>query len=144
MAREPQMHEDFDRHGDVKVGSERGFGVVFAVVFAVVALWPLMDGAPVRLWAAVVAAVFLGLGFLVPRALRPLNLLWFRFGMVLYKVVNPLVMALLFFTTVMPIGLLMRLVGKDPLRLRPDPEADSYWIERDPAGPEPETMKNQF
>ncbi len=144
MAREPQLHEDFGRHDDIKVGGERGFGIVFAVVFAVVALWPLKDGGDIRLWAAIAAAAFLFLGLAFPKALKPLNLLWFRFGMLLYKFVNPVVMALLFFTTVMPIGLLMRLTGKDPLRLKPDPNAESYWIEREPAGPEPETMKNQF
>jgi len=144
MAPKSQMHEDYDRHDAVKVGSERGFGIVFAVVFGVVALWPLLDGEPIRLWAAIGGAVFLLLALAYPSALQPLNLLWFRLGMVMYKVVNPVVMALLFFTTVVPTGMLMRLFGKDPMNLKFDPAAKSYWIMREPAGPEPETMKNQF
>ncbi len=144
MSREPQLHEDYGRHDDIKVGSERGFGVVFAVVFGVIALWPLLNGEPIRNWAAAVGAVFLLLALAYPPSLRPLNLLWFRLGMVMYKVVNPVVMALLYFTTVVPTGVLMRLFGKDPMNLKFDPAAKSYWITREPAGPEPETMKNQF
>ena len=80
----------------------------------------------------------------MPKILSPLNRLWFRFGLLLHHIVNPVVMALLFFTTVTPMALIMRLLGKDPLRRKFDPEADSYWIPRQPAGPAPETMKNQF
>jgi hypothetical protein len=79
-----------------------------------------------------------------PAALRPLNRLWLRFGLLLYRVVNPVVMALVFYSTMVPIGLAMRLCGKDPLRLRREPDAASYWLEREPPGPLPATMKNQF
>ena len=138
------MHEQFDREDDVKVGTERGFGIVFAVVFAIVAGLPLIDGAEPRWWALSVAAVFLALGFFVPAALKPLNILWFRFGLLLYKIVNPVVMGLLFYLTVVPTGLLMRACGKDPLNRTFDPAAKSYWIERDPPGPAPESMEKQF
>ena len=77
-------------------------------------------------------------------ALAPLNRVWLRLGLVLYKVVNPVAMGLVFFTTVVPIGLMMRALGKDPLRLKRDASAASYWIMRDPPGPAPDTMKNQF
>lgn len=138
------MHEDFHREQEVKVGSERGFGLVFAAVFTLIALVPLVDGQAVRWWALAVAAVFLVVGLAAPTVLRPLNLLWFKFGLLLYKVVNPLVMALLYYVTIVPIGLLMRLCGKDPLNRTFDPKAESYWIERDPPGPEPTSMKRQF
>ena len=137
-------HEDLHRHDDVAVGSERAFGIVFAVVFTVIALFPLLGGGPPFWWALAVAAAFLVLALAAPRVLRPLNLLWFRFGLLLHKVVSPLIMGLLFFVTVTPMALALRLLGKDPLRRSFDPAADSYWIHRDPPGPAPETMKNQF
>jgi hypothetical protein len=95
-------------------------------------------------WWLGAAVVMLAFALAWPVALAPLNRLWLRLGLVLYKVVNPVVMGLVFFTTVVPIGLLMRALGKDPLRLRRQPTADSYWIAREPPGPEPDTMKNQF
>ena len=138
------MHERTDSNEEIEVGTERGFAVVFAVVFAVIAAWPLMDGASPRWWALAAATFFLAAGFLFPVVLKPLNVLWFKFAMLLYKVVNPITMAMLFVTTIIPIGLIMRGLGKDPLRLKRQPEARTYWIERSPHGPEPESMKNQF
>lgn len=142
---EPQgFHEQFNRDDGVKAGSERAFGLVFAAVFALIGLWPLLSASGVRLWALIVAALFLAAAFLAPAALKPLNRVWFGFGMLLHKIVSPLVMALLFFTTVTPIALLMRVAGKDPLRLKFDRAARSYWIERTPPGPEPDSMRRQF
>ncbi len=137
-------HERFSPEDDVKVGSERAFGVVFAVVFTIVGLAPLWSGAPVRWWGMIVAAAFLVAALLLPKILRPLNLLWFRFGLLLHKAVNPLVMGLLFFLTVTPIAILMRIFGKDPLHRRFEPDAASYWIKRDAGDPAPETMRRQF
>lgn len=144
MADKPKIHEDYGRAEEVKLGSERAFGVVFAVVFAAVGLWPLGAGSAVRAWALGVGLVFLVAALARPGLLRPLNRLWFRFGLLLNRVVNPLVMGLLFYFTVTPIGLVMRALGKDPLRLRFDRGAPSYWIERQPPGPKPETMRQQF
>ena len=138
------MHENFVRYDYIKVGSERVFGIVFAVFFAVVAAWPLLDGMSPRCWALVLALVFIGTSFFLPVVLRPLNIVWFKFGMLLYKVVNPLTMGMLFYFTVVPMGLVMRAMGKDPLNPKPDPALASYWIERTPHGPEPQSMKNQF
>jgi hypothetical protein len=138
------MNQASAAHNEVKIGSERSFGLVFAGFFALVGLWPLFGGETPRLWALGLGGVFLLLAFLAPKTLAPFNRLWFRFGLLLHKIVNPLVMALMFFVVIMPIGLLMRLVGKDPLRLRFDREAKSYWIPRDPPGPPPESLKNQF
>ncbi|HSV28486.1 MAG TPA: SxtJ family membrane protein [Candidatus Omnitrophota bacterium] len=137
-------HESSAPVTEVEMGSERSFGFVFAAVFAVVSAWPLLSGAAPRWWALAVAAAFLAAALVAPRALRPLNLLWFRFGMLLHKIVTPLVMGLLFFLTITPIGLLMRMTGKDPMRLKRDAAAASYWIGRTPPGPAPDTMKHQF
>lgn len=128
----------------VEMGSDRSFGIVFTVVFVVVALLPLKDGGEPRPWAGAVAALFLLVALAYPRALKPLNRLWFLVGTAMHHVVTPLVMGLLFFATVTPIALIMRAVGKDPLRLRRDDAAASYWILRDPPGPDAESMRRQF
>lgn len=138
------MHEDLNRKNDVKMGSERGFGFVFAVVFAIIGLWPLIGDGAIRVWAMGVAAAFLAIALVVPRALRPLNIAWFKFGLLLYKITNPIVMAVMYYIAVVPVGLLLKVFGKDPLLRRFDPEAKSYWIDREPPGPEPESMKRQF
>jgi hypothetical protein len=138
-------HEDFSsRHDDIKPSSNRGFGLVIATFLAIVALWPLVRAEPVRWWVLAVAAAFAIAALLRPAMLAPLNTLWTKLGLLLYKVVSPVVLGLLFYVTVTPIALMMRLLGKDPLRLRRDPHAASYWIERTPPGPSPDSMKNQF
>ena len=137
-------HEDFSRESVVKPSSDRAFGMLFAVVFALIALWPLPDGAGPRWWALAVAGAFASLALAAPRLLAPANRLWTGFGMLLGRVVNPLVMGLIFYLAVMPTGLILRLSGKDPLRLKRDPDAASYWIERTPPGPAPGGMPRQF
>lgn len=122
------MHEDLSQRHEVKSSSERAFGVVFAAVFAIVGLWPLVHGDALRLWALAISAVFLVLALVWTAPLRPLNWLWTRFGLLLHAIVNPVVMGLLFFGTVLPIGLILRLSGKDLLNLRRNPAARSYWI----------------
>jgi predicted membrane metal-binding protein len=138
------LHENLESRTTDGPGSERGFAIVFTVVFVLVGLWPLLSGGPVRAWALLIAAAFLLAGFAAPGILAPLNRLWFRFGMALGRIVSPVVMGILFFGTVMPTGLLMRLFRKDVLRLRFDPAAESYWIPRDPPGPSAESLKQQF
>jgi hypothetical protein len=113
-------------------------------VFALIGLVPLLLGHGLRIWALVVAAVFLAAAYLAPRLLAPLNRLWFKFGLLLHHIVNPIVMALIFFGAVLPTALMVRLFGKDLLRLKRDASAKSYWIERDPPGPEPQSMTRQF
>ena len=138
------FHENFGQRNDVKIGSERTFGIVFAVVFVLIGAFPLIGGHAPRLWALGVGGIFLIAAFAFPAALRPLNIVWYRFGMLLHKIVNPLVMGLLFFITVTPIALIMRLVGKDPLNRQFDPNVSSYWVEREPDDLQPETMRRQF
>jgi len=139
-----QLHEDFSREEAVKAGSDRGFGQVFAGFFVLMSGLSWWRGHTAWHWALPVAAVFLILAYTYPRALNPLNRLWLKFGLLLYKVVNPIVLGLLFFVTIAPIGLVMRMFGKDFLRLKLDRDAKSYWIERAPPGPPPQSMKNQF
>lgn len=144
MAKTTETHENYGSKEEIKRSSERSFSIVFAVVFAIVGLAPLLDERNVRFWSLGIAAVFLLAGFLCPRLLAPLNKLWFHFGLLLNKVTNPIIMGIVFFGVVTPTAMIMRLMGKDPLRRRFDPEVRSYWLERDPPGPEPNTMKNQF
>ncbi len=103
-----------------------------------------MHHAPVRWWALVASAVCLTLSLIRPSLLHPANLIWTRFGLLLSKVTNPIFTGLLFFLVITPLGLLMRLAGKDLLRLRRDVNASTYWIERHPPGPKPESMPQQF
>ncbi len=131
-------------HRRVVQGSERSFGLVFAVVFALIALFPLWWGGPVRIWALVVAGAFAAAALLMPVVLRPLSLLWFRIGLLLHRVVNPLLMAVLYFGVFTPMGLVLRARGKDLLRLRRDRASASYWIAREPPGPKPGSMSKQF
>lgn len=124
--------------------SNRSFGFVFSVLFALLGLVPLARGRPVREWALVVAAAFFLAALVRPRMLAPLNRLWLGFGSLLHFCISPVIMGLVFYTTVTPIGLVRRLLGKDPLRLRLDRAAVTYWVERDPPGPAPDTMPRQF
>lgn len=128
----------------VQMGSNRSFGLVFSAFFCIVALYPVVHGLPLRIWALAVAAAFLAIALIYPRLLEPLNRVWFRLGMLMHKVMSPLILGLLFYLTIAPIGLLMRMSGHDPLRLKRDPNATSYWVLRKPPGPAPETLKNQF
>lgn len=139
-----ETHESFRPTTEVRVGSERAFGLVFTVVFAMVGLFPLFGSGVPRYWSLGAALVFAATALCVPRLLRPLNHVWFRFGMLLHAVVNPVVLGILFYLAVTPTALIMRLLGKDLLDLRRDANAQSYWIVRDLPGPAPETMKNQF
>ena len=140
----PNIHESFSRDEAVKVSSVRAFGIVFTVLFAVIGLWPLIHGGEVRIWSLVLAVVILAVALIRPSLLAPFNQAWMKFGLLLHKITNPVIMGLIFFLTVTPTALIMRAMGKDPLRRKFDPSATSYWIDRDPPGPEPETMKQQF
>ncbi len=137
-------HEEFREREAIKGSSDRSFGIVFAVVFSVVAFFPLLGSSEPRWWALGLASLFLISALAFPRLLAPLNRLWMRFGLLLHRIVNPLVMGMLFFLVVTPIALIMRMAGKRPLDLETEPNAKSYWIHRDPPGPSPETMKQQF
>jgi hypothetical protein len=119
-------HENLERDENIQGSSNRSFGLVFVVVFALVALVPWMFGSgPVRIWAAAISLILLLLSFVAPGLLTPFNRLWTKFGLLLHHIVNPIVMGLIFFLTVAPTGFVFRLLGKDPLRLKFDPNAKS-------------------
>ena len=128
-------------HVSTEQSSEKSFGVVFSIVFLIVALYPLINSESLRLWALVVSIIFFLLAFLAPKILVLPNKLWFKFGLLVGSIVAPIVMTLIYFVTVLPTGLIMRLLGKDLLKQKLDKNAKSYWIERkEPMG----SMKNQF
>ena len=125
---------------EIKIGSNRSFGVVFFAVFLLVSFYPLINGKDIRLWSLLISFIFLVLGLLNSKFLTPLNKFWFKTGIILGKIVSPLIMGFIFFAIVTPIGIIMRLFGKDMLNLKFNNE-DTYWIEK--KGPKSE-MKNQF
>tara|TARA_B100001057_G_scaffold474539_1_gene540239 strand:- start:377 stop:757 length:381 start_codon:yes stop_codon:yes gene_type:complete len=125
---------------NTKRGSNKNFGIVFFIVFILVALWPLFYNETYRLWAVIFALIFLILGIIDSKLLTPLNIFWFKFGLILGKIVSPLVMGIIFFFVVTPVSLLMKIFNKDLLNLRYS-NKNSYWIIKN----EPKSkMKNQF
>jgi len=138
------LHEDLHRRQEGQGGSDRSFGIVFAVFFTLIGLLPLRTHHQVRWWALALAGLFLLVGLLQPVWLRPLNRVWTKLGLLLGRVVSPVVTGLVFFLVVTPIAVLFRLTKKDPLRLASNAGPSTYWIEREPPGPTPESMRNQF
>jgi hypothetical protein len=128
----------------VKTSSDRSFGLIFAIVFGVIAVWPLLNGFPLRSWATWLSFAFVMIALIAPTRLAPLNRRWTQFGLFLHKIVNPIILGLIFILTIIPIGFIIRVLGKDSLRLRRDLKATSYWIERKPSGPPPDSFPHQF
>jgi hypothetical protein len=147
----PSFHEDFSRKEEVKGASDRGFGLtVGGILLAIAAVRAGLD-----LWHGTASGwlegTLAGIGFFLvvfglaaPAHLAPLNRAWTRLGLVLFKVVNPVVLGVIYLSTIVPIGLTMRLMGRDLLNLKLDRQAASYWVVREPPGPPPETMTRQF
>lgn len=142
--RAPSTHEAFEREETIVAGSDRSFGFVMAGAFAVVTALNAWHAGRIWPWTAGLVAIFVVTALIRPTLLNPLNRIWLKFGLLLHKVVNPVIMALLFYGTVLPTGLIARAMGKDLLRLKREPDAESYWIPRAPPGPAPDTMKDQF
>ena len=126
---------------EVKLGSNRSFGIVFFIVFVLIAIYPIINQGELRIWSLIISLFFLVLGLFNSKILTPLNKLWFKFGLFLGKIISPIIMGIIFFVVVTPIGLVMRLLGKDVLNLKLNKKKTSYWIEKD--GPKSK-MKNQF
>ena len=125
---------------EIKIGSNRSFGIVFFIVFLIIGLYPIINNENFRVWSIIISLIFLSLGLINSKLLNPLNKLWFKFGILLGKIVSPIIMAIIFFFVVTPIGILMRLLKKDLLNLNFSSNK-SYWIEKN----EPKSkMKNQF
>ena len=125
---------------NIKISSNRSFGLVFFVVFLIFAIYPITHGGEVRIWSIIISLIFLVLGFLNSKILTPLNKLWFKFGIFLGTIISPIIMGVIFFLVVTPIGLIMRFLGKDVLNLKYNTKK-SYWIVKN--GPKSK-MKNQF
>ena len=113
-----------------KISSNRSFGILFCIVFALIALWPLLNDQSIRIWPIPISLVFLILGLLNSKLLSPINLVWVKFGELLGRIIAPIVMAMIYFIIITPIGLLMRLLGKDLLNTK-SKKINSYWINRD-------------
>ncbi len=139
-----QTHEDLSRTQAVRASSERFFGLTFFVVFLIIALWPLLRQDPIRPIALGLALAFLAASLIAPAWLAPLNRLWLKFGELLHRITSPVILGIMFFGVITPIGFLMRLAGKDLLRMKFDPRCASYWIRREPPGPEKSSLKRQF
>ena len=125
---------------DIKISSNRSFGIVFFIVFLLIALYPLSYSGELRVWSTIISFIFLVLGILNSKILTPFNKLWFKFGILLSKIISPLIMVIIFFLVVTPIGLIMRIFGKDVLNLKYN-KNQSYWIEKNGLK---SSMKNQF
>ena len=161
-------HESFSRLEEHHGSSDRGFGLVFSALFLILTILAYLSKLPfsldptyidscpflsghteyaahaLPLLFAALSLVFLFFALLIPKALAPLNWLWTKFGLLLHQIVSPVILGVLFFLIFTPVGVLMRLFGVDPLRLHFDNKAQSYWIERSPPGPVPDSLKDQF
>jgi hypothetical protein len=137
-------HEDFTPHHRTAGPSDFSFGLTAAAVFTVTGLWPLLRHQPVRLGALVLAGACLCVAYAKPGLLRPANRMWMQLGLAINRLVTPILTGIFFFGVVTPLACVFRLARRDTLRLRPDPEAPTYWIERHPAGPPPQSMEQQF
>lgn len=138
-------HETVRDHGIQKSSSDRAFGVVFAVVFSIIAAFQLWFGRVE--WAIGLGAIslfFLLFARFAPKTLAPLNKAWMMVGLVLHKITNPIVLGSIYFLVFMPMGVVMRVFGYDPLRTKRSRDQESYWLERDPPGPASDSMGNQF
>ncbi len=128
------------KNTEIKIGSNKSFGIVFFIVFLLIAIYPLINNGELRIWSLVVAIIFFILGLINSKVLTPLNKLWFKFGLLLGKIVSPLIMGIIFFFVVTPTAFIMRIIGKDLLNLKFN-NKKTYWIEK--TGPKSK-MKNQF
>lgn len=128
---------------EIELPSDRSFGFLFCAVFLIVALWPLFSAGQLRTWAIIVAAFFALAALVAPSALTPLNRLWMQFGALLHKIVSPVALGILFFGVITPYGLVMRAFKRDLLGLQFQ-DSESYWVDRSPPGPTPQSMDRQF
>ena len=125
---------------DIKLPSNRNFGVVFCIVFMIISLWPLLSQNEIRIWSLTISIIFLLLGLINSTLLTPPNKLWFKFGILLGNIISPIIMGIIFFFVVTPIGLLMKIFKKDPLNLKKN-NSNTYWTDKDNSN---NSMKNQF
>ncbi|MEQ8509632.1 MAG: SxtJ family membrane protein [Rhodospirillaceae bacterium] len=137
-------HENRRIETDQPRASNRSVGMVLAVVLALIGFWPLINDSAVHIWALAIAAGLLVLALVLPRALTPVAWVWLGLGHLLHLITSPIVLSALYFFAVVPTGIYLKITGKDPLRLKADPGADTYWIDRTPPGPDPKSLHQQF
>ena len=125
---------------EIKISSNKSFGIVFFIVFLIISLWPIKNGGDLRIWALIFSIIFLILGLINSKILTPLNKIWFKFGILLGNIISPIVMGLVFFAVVVPTGLIMKILRKDLIGLKKN-NKNTYWIEKNS---QTNTMKNQF
>ena len=128
------------KNSKIKIGSNKSFGIVFFIVFLIIAIWPLLNGYEIRYWSLIISIVFLILGILNSKILTPLNKIWFKIGILLGNVISPIVMSIIFFLVVTPTSFIMKILGKDLLNLKKNTK-NSYWIKKQNQN---SRMKNQF
>ncbi|SCA56282.1 conserved membrane hypothetical protein [Candidatus Terasakiella magnetica] len=141
------MQTEHQEHHEIEGSSDRSFGLTVGGILALIEAYRLFSSGTIDTIGIVllsIATPLMVLGLIYPSVLAPLNRAWMKLGLVMFKIVNPIIMFAVYIITIVPIGLILKMVGKDPLNLKLDKSATSYWIERDPAGPKPESMKNQF
>jgi hypothetical protein len=138
------MHENFDRKEGVKVSSDKSFGIVFFIVFMALGIWIVLKGQSEGWLFLMGSIILLTIALACPSILRPLNLTWFKFGLILSNVINPLILGVVFFLVVTPMAVTRRLLGKDSLNLKFKPSLESYWVNRNPLGPKQTSMAKQF
>ena len=129
------------KHEMIRLPSNRSFGLLFFIVFLIISLWPLKDDGEIRIVTFTISLFFLILGLLNSKILKPLNFLWIKFGLMLGKFINPIIMAIIFYTTVVPIGLIFKILRKDLLSIKKNPNLKSYWVKKTH---NKNSMKNQF
>jgi hypothetical protein len=134
-------HASFDTP---RVGSDRNFGLTFAIFFLVLGLWPVIRGDSIRVWSLIVAALLLAVALFSPQFYAVPNRLWFRFGLVLGKFITPIIVVSLFLVAILPMAIILRMLGKDILGLRRDPMLETYWAPRESRGLAPESLNDQF
>ena len=128
------------KNNDIKIGSNKSFGIVFFIVFLIIALYPMLKGQDLRLWSLIISFIFLILGMINSSILTPLNKIWFKFGILLGNIISPIVMAIVFFVVVTPTGIIMKILRKDLIGLKKN-NKNTYWIEKKA---KMTSMKNQF
>jgi hypothetical protein len=138
------MIKDTRTGAEPHIPTNRSFGLVFVVFFAIVGLWPLPWGDPVRVWALAASGATLVCALVWPSLLQGPNRLWMRFGALLHTITSPIVLGIIFYVLILPVGVVRRWFGADPLSLRRDASRTSYWEPREPPGPPPESMNDQF
>jgi len=129
------------KNKEIKLPSNKSFGIVFFIVFFIIALWPLKSGSDIRIVPLLISLIFLILGLINSNLLKPLNIIWMKFGLMLGKFMNPIIMGLIYYLTVVPTGLILKILNKNLLNIKKKNDQKSYWIKKEKSQ---STMKNQF